>query len=185
MRIPASACCRSATSRPAPERVSAKRACSARVADLYHESMRIACPACAAEYERAGGSPAAGQGGPLCPMRRGLGAGRQGAASHRRPGKSSPRRAVSRQPRRGPRLPCRRQSLHRPGASELHRTREPAVAAARRVAIAWVLSIAVLGAAAWGAYARRGDVVRVWPPSERAYLALGIPVRLADAVSSS
>ncbi len=45
------------------------------------------------------------------------------------------------------------------------------------VAIAWVLSLALLAAAAWGAYARRAEVVRAWPASERAYLALGIPVR--------
>lgn len=43
--------------------------------------------------------------------------------------------------------------------------------------LAWLVTFAVLGAAAWAAYVRRDDVVRAWPASERAYKALGIKLR--------
>ena len=46
------------------------------------------------------------------------------------------------------------------------------------VAIGWLLSVAALAALGWAAYAWRADVMRVWPASERAYVALGLaPVR--------
>ncbi len=53
---------------------------------------------------------------------------------------------------------------------------EPAPPARRRAAVslAWLLTFAVLGAAGWAAYTYRPDIVRIWPPSERAYLALGL-----------
>lgn len=40
--------------------------------------------------------------------------------------------------------------------------------------VAWAVSILVLLAAAWGAYAERGAVMHAWPPSIRAYAALGL-----------
>lgn len=40
--------------------------------------------------------------------------------------------------------------------------------------LGWVATVAVLGAAAWGAYAHREAVIEAWPPSERVYLALGL-----------
>ncbi|MCU0984907.1 MAG: zinc-ribbon domain-containing protein [Acetobacteraceae bacterium] len=40
--------------------------------------------------------------------------------------------------------------------------------------IGWVVTIGILGAAGWGAYAYRDAVMQAWPPSERVYLALGL-----------
>jgi predicted Zn finger-like uncharacterized protein len=42
------------------------------------------------------------------------------------------------------------------------------------VGIAWVASLLVLGALAWGAVNWRADVMHAWPPSIRAYAALGL-----------
>lgn len=42
------------------------------------------------------------------------------------------------------------------------------------LAIAWVLSALVLLAAVWGAYAGRDAIMHAWPPSTRAYAALGL-----------
>ncbi len=55
----------------------------------------------------------------------------------------------------------------------------PALARGGGVALrlAWALSVLALLAAAWGAYAGRGAVMQAWPPSVRAYAAIG----LADA----
>jgi hypothetical protein len=40
--------------------------------------------------------------------------------------------------------------------------------------VGWVVTVAILGAAGWGAYAYRDAVMQAWPPSERVYLALGL-----------
>jgi hypothetical protein len=40
--------------------------------------------------------------------------------------------------------------------------------------LAWMLSLAVLGALGWLAIDRRGEVMRAWPPSIRGYVALGL-----------
>jgi predicted Zn finger-like uncharacterized protein len=40
--------------------------------------------------------------------------------------------------------------------------------------LGWVATLAVLGAALWGAYAYREAVMEAWPPSQRVYLALGL-----------
>jgi predicted Zn finger-like uncharacterized protein len=40
--------------------------------------------------------------------------------------------------------------------------------------MAWVGTLVVLGALAWGAVAWRADVMHAWPPSTRAYAALGL-----------
>lgn len=44
----------------------------------------------------------------------------------------------------------------------------------RLLLAAWVLSIAVLVLAGWAAVAWRDGIMRTWPPSERAYAALGL-----------
>jgi predicted Zn finger-like uncharacterized protein len=40
--------------------------------------------------------------------------------------------------------------------------------------VAWVASIALLGAVVAGAYARRDAVMEAWPPSQRLYAAFGL-----------
>lgn len=47
----------------------------------------------------------------------------------------------------------------------------------RGVALGWIVSVVILVALAAAAYAKRDEIVRAWPASERAYAALGIPVR--------
>lgn len=44
----------------------------------------------------------------------------------------------------------------------------------RAVLAGWVLSVAVLLVLGWAAVAWRTEVMRAWPPSERAYAALGL-----------
>jgi len=56
------------------------------------------------------------------------------------------------------------------GADMAARPRSLAAAAV----IGWVATVAVLGAAGWGAYTYRDAVMQAWPPSERVYLALGL-----------
>jgi len=52
----------------------------------------------------------------------------------------------------------------------------PAVVPRPSVAVraAWAVSVAVLVLLVWSAYAWRSDVMRIWPPSIRAYDALGV-----------
>jgi outer membrane biosynthesis protein TonB len=46
---------------------------------------------------------------------------------------------------------------------------------ARAVAAAgWVLTVVILVAAGWGVVAKREQIMRAWPNSERAYAALGL-----------
>jgi predicted Zn finger-like uncharacterized protein len=42
------------------------------------------------------------------------------------------------------------------------------------LSIAWALSVIVLLAGIWGAYAGRDAIMHAWPPSVRAYAALGL-----------
>jgi predicted Zn finger-like uncharacterized protein len=42
------------------------------------------------------------------------------------------------------------------------------------LSIAWTLSVIILLAAIWGAYAGRDAIMQAWPPSVRAYAALGL-----------
>jgi predicted Zn finger-like uncharacterized protein len=42
------------------------------------------------------------------------------------------------------------------------------------IAIAWVLTVAVLGGGGYAAVVNRADVLKAWPPSERAYRMLGL-----------
>ncbi len=53
-------------------------------------------------------------------------------------------------------------------------TPRPSGRGAIAIAAAWLFSLLLLGVAGWGAYAWRADVVRAWPPGERAYQALGL-----------
>ena len=39
----------------------------------------------------------------------------------------------------------------------------------------WAVSIAAVAGLLWAAVAWRSDVMRAWPPSERLYMALGLP----------
>jgi predicted Zn finger-like uncharacterized protein len=54
-----------------------------------------------------------------------------------------------------------------PPAEPPRRSRAPLVAA-------WLLSIAVLAALGWAAIDRRADIMAAWPPSTRAYAAIGL-----------
>lgn len=40
--------------------------------------------------------------------------------------------------------------------------------------VGWIVSLVVLALLAWAAYAWRGEVMTVWPPSARAYSAIGL-----------
>ncbi len=40
--------------------------------------------------------------------------------------------------------------------------------------MAWIISLALVGAAAAAAVAYRGPIMQAWPPSQRAYAALGL-----------
>jgi hypothetical protein len=42
------------------------------------------------------------------------------------------------------------------------------------VGMAWVGSLVVLAALAWGALTWRADIMHAWPPSTRAYAAIGL-----------
>jgi len=42
------------------------------------------------------------------------------------------------------------------------------------VALAWLLSLAVLGAAGWAGYRYRAEIVEAWPPAARLYAAIGL-----------
>jgi predicted Zn finger-like uncharacterized protein len=71
--------------------------------------------------------------------------------------------------------------LARPSASTLtaQKRSRPVIDASTRglgagVALAWVLSVAVLCVCIGAAFVWRADVMRLWPPSERIYLALGL-----------
>jgi predicted Zn finger-like uncharacterized protein len=56
--------------------------------------------------------------------------------------------------------------------------RKPAAAVHARAGTglwaAWILTLAVLGAGTWGAYKYRAQVMQAWPPSQRAYAAIGL-----------
>ena len=44
----------------------------------------------------------------------------------------------------------------------------------RGLRAAWIASLALLAAAAFGAYAEREGIMHAWPPSQRLYAALGL-----------
>jgi predicted Zn finger-like uncharacterized protein len=46
--------------------------------------------------------------------------------------------------------------------------------AALPLVLAWALTLTVVSAGGWSAYQYRSRVIQVWPPSERAYAALGL-----------
>lgn len=58
------------------------------------------------------------------------------------------------------------------------RTRRGA-GAGRRAALvaAWVISLGIVGAGLWQGYVSRETIMRAWPPSVRAYAALGLAPR--------
>ncbi len=65
----------------------------------------------------------------------------------------------------------------RPQAEPLARGDEAAAAEPRGSAtllLAWVLSLAVLGGAVWGAIAYRSAVIEAWPASSRLYALFGL-----------
>ena len=137
--------------------------------DLYHEGMRIVCPACAAVYEvhelhvppgkvvRC--ARCATDWTPIPPEAAVLPTAEveQVVAAPPEELPDEPPVLAAEQPIDEPPPP------RRPG---------------KALAAAWALSIVLLAAASWGAYARREEVVHAWPASERAYMALRIPVRL-------
>lgn len=62
--------------------------------------------------------------------------------------------------------------LQQPTAAQPPRSGRPTQS--QLLLAAWVLSIAVLLLAGWAAVAWRDGIMRAWPPSERAYAALGL-----------
>jgi hypothetical protein len=40
--------------------------------------------------------------------------------------------------------------------------------------LAWTITLSIVSAGGWSAYQYRTRVIQVWPPSERAYAALGL-----------
>jgi hypothetical protein len=54
------------------------------------------------------------------------------------------------------------------------RRRFPAIPFAMPVLLAWTGSLVLLGVLGWAMIAWRSDLMRVWPPSERLYSALGL-----------
>ena len=46
-----------------------------------------------------------------------------------------------------------------------------------RLAVAWMLTLAVLGGLGWLAVTQRAALIKAWPPSERAYIAFGLAPR--------
>ena len=50
-----------------------------------------------------------------------------------------------------------------------------AAAAGPALIASWAVSIAAVAGLVWAAVAWRGDVMNAWPPSERLYMALGLP----------
>ena len=44
----------------------------------------------------------------------------------------------------------------------------------RLLAAAWLLTVLVLVGLAWAALSRRAEIMRAWPPSQRAYAAIGL-----------
>ena len=63
----------------------------------------------------------------------------------------------------------------RPTASPPPAPTRPAGARGGTVAAAWLLSLALLGGAAFAAWHWRAEVMAAWPPSIRLYAALGLP----------
>jgi len=57
----------------------------------------------------------------------------------------------------------------KPGDESAFKTR-----AAAAGLIGWAVTVVILAAGGWGAYAYREAVMKAWPPSERVYLALGL-----------
>jgi predicted Zn finger-like uncharacterized protein len=51
---------------------------------------------------------------------------------------------------------------------------EPAPRSGASLALAWLLSLAVLGAAGWATVHFHAEIVEAWPPAARLYAALGI-----------
>jgi hypothetical protein len=47
--------------------------------------------------------------------------------------------------------------------------------------LAWLLTIAVLAGLGWAAVDRRAAIMKAWPPSIRAYLAIGLAAPADDA----
>ena len=66
------------------------------------------------------------------------------------------------QPRTGASLPSEPPPVFRPASQ------------ARVAAMAWVLSLALLAAAAGATLVYRASIMQAWPPSQRAYAALGL-----------
>ncbi len=141
-------------------------------AGLYHERMRIACPACAATYDVPDERLAPGRlvrcmrcGADWAPLAM---VAAPVAAPQPLPEPEPP-------PSMPPPAPVALAPQPEPRAPE-PRTRRPS-RGNRPLALAWLLSLAVLAAGAWLAVNRRPDVVSVWPASERAYMALGLSDR--------
>ena len=139
---------------------------------MYHERMRIECPACAATYEVPEDRLAPGRlvrcarcGSdwmPLPPAPVPEPALAPEPAAEAEPEVPSPRLAPS--PAVVP-LPARALERLKAPRLRLHLS---------ALSIAWALSVIVLLAAMWGAYAGRDAIMRAWPPSVRAYAALGL-----------
>jgi predicted Zn finger-like uncharacterized protein len=70
----------------------------------------------------------------------------------------------------------REEEPERPPFSAMQRLARPVEPPPRTpwVGMAWVGSLIVLAALAWGALTWRADIMHAWPPSTRAYAAIGL-----------
>ena len=60
-----------------------------------------------------------------------------------------------------------------PGSAD-GRKREPGRAGAALLAMAWLATVLLLVGLGWAVVVRRADIMQTWPPSQRAYAALGL-----------
>ena len=144
--------------------------------DLYHEPMRIVCPACAAAYEvpedrlapgrivrcaRCGAdwAPLMAEAEPIVPE--------PSPEVGPSPEPLPPPEPLPEPPLEPPSVPVATTPMVERSEPEKRPRQAP-------VAVGWVLSLLVLAALGWGAYATRTEVMRAWPPSERAYKAIGL-----------
>ena len=138
---------------------------------MYHELMRIECPACATSYDVPDERLAPGQVArcarcgsdwmPLGPLVE-----RETALDDPEPATLAVLEAAA------PDTSLPEEPAPSPAAEPIPAPREATNTLALR--LAWGLSVAVLLGALWAAYAARESVMRSWPPSIRAYAALGV-----------
>ena len=130
--------------------------------------MRIVCPSCTAAYDVPDERLAPGR--TVKCARCGTGWAPLAALAEPPPPEPEPEPepepAPVIEPPAEPPAPVERPPVERPVVS--------AQPAPRTAVLGWALSVAVLLGLGWSAYHWRADIMRAWPPSERAFAALGL-----------